>query len=65
MKIRKILDSFHYNIMKAGLKFFSKNFSDNHIDQFGTYVIDGKYGKIYLRFDRSLPDSEIKYATKL
>lgn len=59
-KIQKLLDNVRYKILLFGFKTFAKLFSDYYIDQYETYRIKGKY-TVYVRFDRSIPSSQIKY----
>lgn len=63
--MKKIMDNIRFKLASFLLKKSVIFYSDYYVDQFATLNTVGNYGKIYLRIDRSLPDSEKEYSIKL
>lgn len=61
----KIINNIKYKFYSFILKRILILYSDDYVDQFTTLKTTGKYGNIYIRIDRSLPDSEIKDSIEL
>ena len=64
-KLRKTGDNVRYAVLSLTLRIVAGMFSEYYVDQFETYRIPGRFGDVYLRFDRSIPEEQKKYTIKL
>lgn len=63
--MKNIVNNLRFKIASYLLKKIIIFYSDYYVDQFSTIQTVGNYGKIYIRIDRNLPESELKDSIKL
>lgn len=59
--VSNIFSKIKRKIIFYGFKFFTIQYMNNYVDQYISFKTKDRWGNVYIRLDRSLPDQEIKY----
>lgn len=63
--MKKLINFIGYKLSIFFLKRSVIFYTDYYMDQFETFETKGKYGKTYIRLDRSIPDHDKMSALKI